>query len=90
MPSRLQEILVIPLGERYRRESFAIHTAKQAPSNVNSDWPLRFGIKGESDPGEFKPGLSYKLWGTWENNTQYGPTFSFNSFSVTIPHGKRE
>ena len=88
MPARLQEIIAIPIDERYRRESFAIHTAKQAPGHVNPNQPLRFGIKGENNPDEFKPGLCYKFYGTWERNPQYGDTFSYGSFSPVMPHGK--
>jgi len=83
-----QEILAIPIDERFRRESFAIHTARQPVGQVNHDQPLRFGIKGDSDPDEFKPGLTFKFWGQWESGEQYGPTFAFSSFSVTAPHGK--
>ena len=89
MPNRLQEIIAIPLSEKFRRESFAIHDAKQAPGQVNGDHPLRFGLKGDSDPGEFKPGVAFKFWGVWEQNAQFGPSFKFSSFSPTTPHGKQ-
>jgi GNAT superfamily N-acetyltransferase len=88
MPARYEEILAVPIEQRYRRESFAIHTAKQPPGMVNAEKPLRYRIKGDSDPDEFKRGLSYRFWGRWESNQEYGPTFSFHSFSVTAPHGK--
>ena len=87
MATRLQEILVIPTDEKFRRESFAIHTARRGEGAL-PDQPIRFSIKGESEPGEFKPNLSYRLWGKWEPENQYGPTFAFNSFAVTVPHGK--
>jgi GNAT superfamily N-acetyltransferase len=86
--TKLSEIIAIPLQEKFRRESFAIHDAKQAPGQVNSDQPLRFGLKGDSDPGEFKPGVAYKFWGVWEQNDRFGPSLKFNSFSPATPHGK--
>jgi hypothetical protein len=85
--AKLLEITAIPLEERYRRDSFAIHTAKRG-DGANVSQPIRFSIKGESEPDEFKPGVSYRLYGRWEPENQWGPTFSFNSFAPITPHGK--
>jgi GNAT superfamily N-acetyltransferase len=87
MAAKPQEIVAIPIEQRYRNESFGIHTAKRG-DGAAEDQPIRFSIKGDSEPDEFKAGLSYRFWGYWEKEGQWGPTFKFDSFSPVTPHGK--
>jgi len=83
----MQETVAVMLDEKFRRESFAIHTARRG-DGAPTDHPLRFSVKGESDPNEFKPNLSYRLWGRWEPENNFGPTFNYSSFAAVVPHSK--
>jgi len=85
----LGEVTACPQAERYRNDLFAIHTARSANGSTNNpDTPRQFGIMGESEPGEFRPHVQYRFYGIWDNSSQYGPTFKFNSFCAVEPHGR--
>ena len=85
--SKPQEIVAIPIEQAYRRDLFAIHKAKRG-EGADKDQPIRFSLKGESEPDEFKPNLTYRFWGKWEEPNQWGQAFNFNSFSPVVPHSK--
>lgn len=92
MVSRLTEIVAIPVEQRFRSPDslFAIHQARQAPGHpLPTGMPARFGIKGESEPDEFKPGLPLRFYGQWDRSKpEFGPTFAYNSFVAVVPHGR--
>jgi len=88
MPAKLHEITAVPIDEKFRRDSFCIMSAKQQPP-VNRDAPARFSILGNAEPGELKAQLPFRFWGRWDNsNSQYGPSFRFDSFASVQPHNQ--
>lgn len=87
MATKPLEIIAIPMEERYRRDAFAIHSAKRG-DGADREIPIRFSIKGESEPDEFRPGVSFRFWGRWDIANNFGPTFAYDSFAAVTPHGK--
>ena len=84
--TKLQEVVAIPLDEKFRRDSFVILSAK--PRNTTNGEPARFSLLGTAEPGELKPNLPYTFWGRWDrSDNQYGPSFRFDSFVAAQPHG---
>lgn len=84
--TKLQEVLAIPLDEKFRRDSFVILSAK--PRNTSNGEPARFSLLGTAEPGELKSHLPYTFWGRWDrSDNQYGPSFRFDSFVAAQPHG---
>jgi hypothetical protein len=80
-----QEVVAVPIEERFRRDDFCILSAKQAPP-VDRNQPLRFGLLGNAESGQLKAQLPYRFWGRWDNsNNQYGPSFRFDSFAPVTP-----
>lgn len=87
MVTKLSEIAAVPLDERFRRDSFVILTARQAPP-VKVGLPRQFSLLGDAEPGELKAALPYRFWGRWEPANHYGQSFRFDSFAPAQPHGR--
>jgi exodeoxyribonuclease V alpha subunit len=85
--SKLAEVCAIPIDEKFRRDSFCILSARQAPP-VQDSVPTRFSLLGDADPGELTPQLPYRFWGVWDRANQYGESFRFNSFCALAPHNR--
>lgn len=87
MVAKLSEIAAVPLDEKFRRESFVILAARQAPP-VKVGLPRQFSLLGDAEPGELRAQLPYRFWGRWEPANQYGESFRFDSFAPAQPHGR--
>lgn len=81
----MQEVAAVPIAEKFRRDSFVIMTAKHQRSGQT---PASFSLLGDAEPDEFQPQVAYRFWGSWDHKGQYGPSFRFNSFAPTTPHGR--
>jgi len=67
MVSRLPEICAVPIGEKYRRESFRIIKARQG-TPVNPQLPRQFSLLGTRSP-RMKPQCPYHVSGRWESTS---------------------
>jgi exodeoxyribonuclease V alpha subunit len=46
-------------------------------------------IKGEADPGDFVPGISYRFYGRWgKAHSKYGQAFEFKQVVQQAPHSR--
>ncbi len=81
----LEEITVTYVKERYRKESWGIHVV------TSDDGPAKqFSMLGDSEPGEFSPRLSYRVFGSWDKtDPKWGPQFRFKSFVPATPHNRQ-
>lgn len=84
MPAKLEEITAVFLRETVRRETWTVAAVR----GINGA-PASFAIVGDSEPEEFKQGLTYRLFGVWDRtNEKYGPQFKFKTFVRALPHGR--
>jgi len=84
MPAKLEEITAVFLRETVRRETWTVGIVRGTNGG-----PAQFSIVGDSDPDEFKQGLTYRLFGVWDrSNEKFGPQFKFKTFVRALPHGR--
>ena len=90
MPRRVEEITAIYLRERVRRDSWTVSDVRVAGQHIEEGLPNRFAVVGDSEPDEFKQGLTYRFYGSWDKSSeQYGPQFRYKTFVVAQPHGRQ-
>jgi len=90
---QLDTITVVYLSEYRRRDSWSVHRVRRADNGDGRSCretgiPAQFSIVGESEPGEFRPGLEYWLRGAWDRQSKFGPQFKYESFTPAVPHSK--
>jgi DNA polymerase III delta prime subunit len=80
----MEEITAI-LVEEFRPpkcENFFIATFKHPDTGVT------FAAVGNSEDGELKPQLSYRLYGKWAEHERFGKQFKVSTFTTAKPHGR--
>ena len=88
MVSRLEELTITYVKERFRKESWGIHVVRSAIGIA--DISGQFSALGDSEPGEFKANLDYRLFGSWDkSDAKWGPQFRFKSFVPAQPANRQ-
>ena len=88
---RLAERKHLPAGdELFTDEPEPNSFSSELPGGAVNGIPHRFSIVGDSEPDEFKSGLSYRLYGHWDrSNKKFGPQFKYKTFTRCQPHGRQ-
>lgn len=84
MSAKLEEITAVFLREQVRRDLWTVGIVRGTNGG-----PAQFSVVGDSEPDEFKQGLTYRFFGGWDRtNEKYGPQFKFRTFVRALPHGR--